>query len=139
MMSVVIIIIGIILFILGARQIALFVNDVNRALDRLVQILESERFERVERLNDEMDELNYSYYEILDDVNERLIALEMTGVAGRRPERGGFTNVTHSQSDDIALLIDSGVPDREIAKRLGVGVGKVVMVRRTRDAAIKTQ
>ncbi len=138
MIAIVIIVVGIILFIMGARQLTLFVSDLYGALDRVEKILESPRFERVERLNLEVDELNYSYYEILDDINERLILLE----TANKPAGRTLNGVAYSASterDMIISLVDSGMTDQAIAKRLGVGVGKVAVLRRTRSAGIKTE
>ncbi|PIE77276.1 MAG: hypothetical protein CSA13_00125 [Clostridiales bacterium] len=129
MIAIVIILVGIVLFIMGARQLTLFVSDVYRALERVEQILESPRFERIETLNREVDELNYSYYEILDDVNERLIALETKSKATERP-RKGVAYAAASEHDKIVSLINSGMTDQAVAKQLGVGVGKVAIVRK---------
>ncbi len=125
-MAIFVIVIGLVLALLGIRQLIYFLSEFNALLVRFEKILASERFVEIEHLNNEMDELNYSYYEILDDINERLIVLE-----NEKPKVQTTKTVQmSSQRKAIIALIESGLDDQAIAKQLGVGVGTVTIVRK---------
>ncbi len=125
-MAIFVIVIGLILVLLGVRQLIYFFSQFSDLLTRLETLIASERFTEIERLNTEMDELNYSYYEILDDINERVIALEIAKAAN-----AAVKNVPISEQRQAILdLIASGLDDQTIAKKLGIGVSKVTIVRK---------
>ncbi len=125
-MAILVIVIGLVLVLLGVRQLFIFLSEFNALLVRFETLAASERFDEIERLNNEMDELNYSYYEILDDINERLIAVE----SGKQANAALKKPQTRGQRQAIIELIKSGLDDQTIAKQLGVGVGKVTIVRK---------
>ncbi len=125
-MAIFVIVIGLVLVLLGMRQLLYFFSEFNDLLGRFEALIASERFTEIERLNNEMDELNYSYYEILDDINERVIALETAKPTKRASKKAPISE----QRQAILELIESGLDDQTIAKKLGVGVSKVTIVRK---------
>ncbi len=126
MMAIVVIIIGLILGLLGVRQLIYFFSEFSAFLARAEALVDGERFAEIERLNNEMDELNYSYYEILDDISERVVALENA----KATESVSKKTPISEQRQAIVDLIERGLDDQTIAKQLGVGVSKVAIVRK---------
>lgn len=145
MMNYLLIIVGLILVVLGLRQLTRFTVDLNQKLKRLQKILDDQRFNDIENINDELDELNYSYYEILEEQNARLSALE-NSVAKAATKADKQKGTAHSQPVPIATnptpakpiddnqrvigLIKRGFSDMQIAKILNMGSGQVTLIRK---------
>ncbi len=156
MINYVLIIVGVILAVFGLRQLMIFVSELDDNLQRVELILKSKRFEKIENLNTEVDELNYSYYEILDDLSAKVDELSLTVSGLEQSAKKSEKNLFAAQFDaklqaevepemeaviveesevkkKIKLMIDEGFSDAEIAKNLEIGSGEVAIIRALKD------
>ncbi|RXV61434.1 hypothetical protein DWB64_08460 [Fusibacter sp. A1] len=141
------ILIGIGLVIAGLYQITRFLMDFSSKLVLLDEVMGTEGFDDYQALRLELDELNYSYYEILSDLEERMSLLEDSrALDSSSVERQSPLQVEAESNDLVAgvsvdssvkeektmiqSLIDQGFGDAEIAKILNVGTGKVALIRK---------
>ncbi|MCK8058788.1 MULTISPECIES: DUF6115 domain-containing protein [unclassified Fusibacter] len=147
MMEYSLILIGIGLVIAGLYQITRFLMDFSSKLVLLDEVMGTEGFDDYQALRLELDELNYSYYEILSDLEERMSLLEDSrALDSSSVERQSPLQVEAESNDLVAgvsvdssvkeektmiqSLIDQGFGDAEIAKILNVGTGKVALIRK---------
>lgn len=147
MMEYSLILIGIGLVIAGLYQITRFLIDFSSKLVLLDEVMGTEKFDDYQALRLELDELNYSYYEILSDLEERMSLLEESRefdsslverqsplpVEAESKDLIAGVSVDSSVKEEktmIQSLIDQGFGDAEIAKILNVGTGKVALIRK---------
>ncbi len=150
--------IGVILVFCGLLFTMQALSALKKTLNAINALQEDAQFINISSLRYELDELNYSYYEILDDTSKRLDAIEIIlnqenvkkGIDGqqlvqqaeRQSDLDAFEFVqtkvaTHSDKTElprriiIKKMIAEGMSDQDIAKVLGIGVGEVGVLRRT--------
>lgn len=136
------IVIGILLVFFAALRLLKVLKELSVVLRRFEVLTEGSSFAYLENLRSEMDELNYSYYEILDAFSERVDQVESSIKALNRniPELSvplvqiektdSDTQNATSERDLINRLFSQGFSDQDIAKIMSVGIGKVSLLRR---------
>lgn len=146
MINYLLIIVGLILVFFGLRQLMRFTVELNQKIKRLQKILNDQRFARLETINEELDELNYSYYEILEEQNARLSALENNVAKAVKADKSTATiasppanpairdkdtepNKPINDNQRVIGLIKRGFTDIQIAKILNMGSGQVALIR----------
>ncbi len=70
------IILGLMLIIFGVYKALQFLADLQAKLERLDDLLDRENPDRISSLEKQMDELNYSYYQISNQLIDRMDQLE---------------------------------------------------------------
>ena len=152
---------GIILVFLGLLMSFRALNAIKHSLKSFYELQKDTKYLNLASLRQELDELNYSYYEILNDTSLRLDAIESilnrnressleatqnsvivmdsTFVREKTEEFSFLNNATGSNHIKpeiqkrmlIRKMISEGMSDQEIAKALTIGVGEVGVLRRT--------
>ncbi len=136
------IVIGILLVFFAALRLLKVLKELSVVIRRFEVLTEGSSFAYLENLRSEMDELNYSYYEILDVFSERVDRVESSikslnknmpeliqPVAQIEKPSKDDQNVT-SERDLIYRLFSQGFSDQDIAKIMSIGIGKVSLLRR---------
>ncbi len=141
MISYMMILVGVLFILYGFYRLMKYMEMLRKREERLEYLLQDERYQTIETLKQEVDELNYSYYEILDNLNERISKLEAAGLEvvptednlknEMKVEDKTVHQQTEPQSDKqrVQRLIDQGYSDQQIAKFLNLGSGKVALIR----------
>lgn len=154
MVYIIAMLLGCAILIIGLYITAQALAEINRSYRAFLAVQESADFKTLMAMKDEMDELNYSYYEILDDISLRLDAVERV-LQLKRPDVQDVVELeasqTRSTTNDlgealvfeghqstmttkrqlVATLLSEGLTTNEIAKTMGIGIGEVEVLKRT--------
>ncbi len=77
MKSIIFILIGLIIFIIGLYMVFKFLAEFNLYINKLNDFVQTTEFGLISDLKEELDELNNSYYDILERQDERITNLEI--------------------------------------------------------------
>ncbi len=127
MINYLLIIVGLVLVIVGFYHLSRFLLDFEQKLTRMEIILSSQRFQKIEKIENELDELNYSYYEILNELVEKVD--ELSGDKNQEEKINEQNTDILEQKQKIKQMIAKGHSDAEIAKQLNIGSGEVAIIR----------
>ncbi len=158
MMPIVLIVGGVILAFFGSIKLLKFTETLSSVLEEINSLYGTDAFKSHSELRSELDELNYSYYEILDRQDERISSVEESVsriLNAEKPldysegkdiieeekdvESAEFippTDFTIRGEEDegdifkfrILSLYQSGISSEEIAKILEIDIGTVELV-----------
>ncbi len=135
-MSIFFIIFGTLVFLVGIYLIFKFLAEFKLYVDRLNEIVVSEDFRVLSSIRDELDELNNSYYDILERQDERITNIELmtTNTESAVLEKDlGSTYEENSmdtsvEKQRILSLIESGKSINEVARLAQVDVSTVELI-----------
>lgn len=136
------IVIGILLVFFAALRLLKVLKEFSVVIKRFETLTGSTSHVYLENLRNEMDELNYSYYEILDALSERMDQVESDIKSIKRETAQPIGPVVQIEPPEVSVqketserelinrLIFQGFSDQDIAKIMGIGIGKVALLRR---------
>lgn len=119
MMPLLIIITGLIMALVGSLMLLRFMSSFSDLVARFNSIYQGEVHSLNEELKEELDELNYSYYDILDKQDERISKLEKLTdrmVSGEAPPFCVVDDAGSGDNSEAARYIDGtlGVLSKQV-------------------------
>lgn len=136
------IVIGILLVFYAALRLLKALKEFSVVLKRFEALTGNTSYAYLENLRNEMDELNYSYYEILDALSERMDQIESDIKSFRRDGAQPIERNVQLEAPEVSVqketnerelinrLFLQGFSDQDIAKIMSIGIGKVALLRR---------
>lgn len=148
-MAYIVLILGLFIFIWGLYHLTKFIYLFSQQQKRLEVLMKKNAFESYETLRHELDELNYSYYEVLEGLLNRMDTLERShkdhtfdhekttlkeaSVLVQKPQAEKKQDPQYfsvsGEKEAVIRLIEQNFTDQEIAKILNVGTGKIMLIR----------
>ncbi len=133
-MSIFFIVVGCIVFLIGLYLVFSFLGEFKVQIDALNEIVRSDEFGILVNLREELDELNNSYYDILERQDERISNLEqLNDISESEKEFGeaedNSLNDEHRiNRNEIISLLSEGKSVEDVAIKLGVDRSTVELI-----------
>ncbi len=131
-MSIFFIIAGILVFLIGLYLVFSFLGDFKIQVDKMNEVIESDEFGLIVNLREEVDELNNSYYDILERQDVRISELELavSGEVGNSAPsvEEGAEETNNIDRNKIVSLLSEGKTVEDVAIELGVDRSTVELV-----------
>ncbi len=147
---IIIIVVGVAISFFAIIRLLKFTNDLSEKIQELNELFSSDAFLLHKELREELDELNFSYYEILERQDERITELEMSEVSPLATEetvrsldsdanpsvtlsgandsersRMGLDDTENTTNARVLAMYKDGKSKEDIAVELDLGIGMV--------------
>ncbi len=117
MKSYIIILVGVVFFIFGVIRLLKFTNDLSEKINEINELFSSDLFLLHKELREELDELNFSYYEILERQDERITELEGVVISAKDLSIPNPSGSAVEMTDDASEAPPNKDQDRQISRQ----------------------
>jgi hypothetical protein len=146
---------GVFFVLFGFFKLVTIFDRMHNQLSQFEKLSETTHYADLQELRQELDELNYSYYELLADLSDRLDETQtqlerlIHSDEDNKKSRPQISNLPlDSKVEDnlvkpfkpfedertrVIRLVEQGFNDSDIAKILQIGTGKVTLLRKLEE------